>query len=287
MTPAKEGRPVTDELTPSRHPLDPLVRVMARLRGPGGCPWDREQDHHSLKKYVIEEAYEVVEAIEAGDDQALVEELGDLLLQVVFHSQIASEEGRFGIDDVVQAITEKLIRRHPHVFGGASAPDAETVLANWEKLKQEERAAKGQGGRPPSLLDGVPKSLPALMLAADVQKRAAKVGFQWDEVSGALDKVAEELDELARARAAGDRKKLFEEWGDLLFALVNVARYDGIDPEEALRRAAGKFAARFRHIEARAAENGRDLREMSLEEMDALWDEAKRLEQTPPAGGQP
>lgn len=275
---------MTEKPTPAMHPLDPLVNVMAKLRGPGGCPWDKEQDHKSLKKYLIEEAYEVLDAIDRGDDAALVEELGDVLLQVVFHSQIASEEGRFDIDDVVEAITEKLIRRHPHVFGDASAPDAETVLANWEKLKQEERAQKSGETARPSLMDGIPKGLPALMLAADVQRRAAKVGFEWEEASGALEKVAEELGEVAQARAAGDREKLFEEWGDLLFALVNVARYDGIDPEEALRHAAKKFADRFRHIEARAAESGRELSEMTLAEMDALWDEAKRLQRPPSTG---
>jgi len=274
---------MTEKPTSSFHPLDPLVDVMARLRGPDGCPWDREQDHKSLKRYLIEEAYEVLDAIDQGDDAALVEELGDVLLQVVFHSQIAREEGRFDVNDVVRAITEKLIRRHPHVFAQADAPDAQAVLANWEKLKQAERAKKGEAGRPPSLLDGIPKDLPALMLAADVQRRAAKVGFEWRELAGALEKVVEELGELAEARAAGDRTKLFEEWGDLLFSLVNVARYDGIDPEEALRHAAKKFSDRFRHIEARAAESGRELGEMTLEEMDALWDEAKSLEaSTPP-----
>lgn len=266
-----------------KHPLDPLVEVMATLRGPGGCPWDREQDHKSLKKYLIEEAYEVLDAIDQGDDPALVEELGDVLLQVVFHSQIASEQGRFDIDDVVRAITEKLIRRHPHVFAGAEAPDAQAVLANWEKLKQAEREEKPGTARRPSLLDGIPKDLPALMYAADVQKRAAKVGFEWEETAGALEKVMEELGEVAEARSAGDRERLFEEWGDLLFSLVNVARYDGIDPEEALRQAAKKFAARFRHIEARAAESGRELSHMSLAEMDALWEEAKRLSQRSPA----
>ncbi|HLS91854.1 MAG TPA: nucleoside triphosphate pyrophosphohydrolase [Limnochordia bacterium] len=267
-------------LTPAQHPLDPLVSVMAKLRGPGGCPWDREQDHHTLKKYLIEEAYEVLDAIDQGDDRALVEELGDVLLQVVFHSQIASETGRFDIDDVVAAITEKLIRRHPHVFGDADAPDAETVLQNWEKLKQAEKAEQGQRDKEsvPSLLDGIPKHLPALMLAADVQKRAAKVGFEWEDAQGALDKVEEEWRELNDARESGDRARLFEEWGDLFFALVNVARYDGIDPEEALRQATKKFERRFRFIEAQAAKSQRDLAEMSLEEMDALWDEAKRLE---------
>lgn len=275
----------------AKHPLDPLVDVMATLRGPGGCPWDLEQDHHTLKKHLIEEAYEVLDAIDQGDDRALVEELGDVLLQVVFHCQIASETGRFDIDDVIRAITDKLIRRHPHVFGDAEAHDAQTVLRQWEQLKVAEKAEKmerkqGRDGRP-SLLDGIPRHLPALMRAADVQKRAAKVGFEWEDASGAHEKVAEELKELAEARKSGDRVKLFEEWGDLFFALVNAARYDGIDPEEALRRATRKFETRFRYIEAEAARQQKNLDEMSLAEMDALWDEAKRRERDSARGDKP
>lgn len=268
-------------LTPAQHPLDPLVNVMAKLRGPGGCPWDREQDHHTLKRYLIEEAYEVLDAIDQNDDRALVEELGDVLLQVVFHSQIASETGRFDIDDVIEAITQKLIRRHPHVFEGAHAPDAEAVLQNWERLKQAEKAARsghGEGEKAPSLLDGIPKHLPALMLAEDMQRRAAKVGFEWDDAQGAYDKVEEEWRELISARKSGERARLEEEWGDLFFALVNAARYDGVNPEEALRQAARKFERRFRFIEAQAAADQRDLAEMTLAEMDALWDEAKKRE---------
>ena len=265
----------------AKHPLDPLVQVMATLRGPGGCPWDLEQDHHTLKKYLIEEAYEVLDAIDQGDDEALVEELGDVLLQVVFHSQIASEQGRFNVDDVIRAITQKLIKRHPHVFGDAQVHDAQAVLQQWEQLKAAERLEKqGKPGQaaPPSLLDGIPRHLPALMRAADVQKRAAKVGFEWEDAAGAHEKIAEELQEVAEARASGDRQKLAEEWGDLFFALVNAARYDGIDPEEALRQATDKFESRFRYIEAEAARRQRSLDEMSLQEMDALWDEAKSKE---------
>lgn len=275
---------MTDRPTSAKHPLDPLVNVMATLRSPGGCPWDLEQDHHTLKKYLIEEAYEVLDAIDQGDDEALIEELGDVLLQVVFHSQIASETGRFGIDDVIQAITEKLIRRHPHVFGGAEAPDAHTVLQNWEKLKAAERDQKGRDG-PPSLLDGIPRHLPALMRATDVQKRAAKVGFEWEDAAGAHEKVAEELREVAEARASGDRRRLEEEWGDLFFALVNAARYDRVDPEEVLRQATRKFESRFRFIEAQAAMQRKSLDKMSLAEMDALWDEAKRRENAGPVQG--
>lgn len=257
-----------------KHPLDPLVDVMARLRSDDGCPWDREQDHRSLKKYLIEEAYEVIDAIDAEDDDALVEELGDLLLQVVFHAQIASESGRFDVNDVVAAITEKLIRRHPHVFGGEEAPDAAAVLARWDDLKREERKAKGERA-PSSLMDGLPRGLPALMYAREVQKRAAKVGFEWDDVAGALEKVSEEVEEIARAAKAGDREALFAEWGDLLFALVNVSRYVEIDLEEALRAAANRFAARFRSMEERAASRGEKLGEMNLAELDVLWEEAK------------
>jgi len=266
-----------------KHPLDPLVSVMVRLRGEDGCPWDRAQNHRTLKAYLIEEAYETLDAIDAGDDQNLVEELGDVLLQVVFHSQIASEEGRFTIDDVVAAITQKLINRHPHVFGGEHAPDAETVLANWERLKREEKAKKSGGWEEPgSLMDGIPSGLPALMYAREVQKRAAKVGFDWGDVRGAIEKVAEEAAEIAAlaegngGRSGGER--LEEELGDLFFSLVNVARHLKVEPESALRRASTKFAARFRYIERRAKEQGRDLESLSLAEMDALWDEAKSAE---------
>lgn len=259
-----------------RHPLDPLVDVMATLRGEGGCPWDREQDHKSLRRFLVEEAYEVIEAIDQEDDAALVEELGDLLLQVVFHSQIASETGRFDIDDVVRGITAKMIRRHPHVFAGEHAPDAETVLRNWDRIKQEEKGSKEAAGPgAPSLLDGIPKGLPALHYAYEVQKRAAKVGFDWDDPRGALEKVAEESREIARSAAAHDPEKVKEEWGDLFFAMVNAARHMGVQPEEALRDAVRKFSERFRYIEAAAQRAGRSLESMSLAEMDALWEEAK------------
>jgi len=264
--------------------LDPLVEVMARLRGEGGCPWDREQDHKSLRRYLIEEAYEVIEAIDEEDDDALVEELGDLLLQVVFHSQIASETGRFDIDDVVRGITAKMVRRHPHVFAGAYAPDAETVLRNWDRIKREEkRSKKAPGDGPSSLLDGIPKGLPALLYAYEVQKRAAKVGFDWDDPQGALEKVAEEAREIARSASEKDPDKVKEEWGDLFFAMVNAARHMGVQPEEALRGAARKFSERFRYIEAAAKSAGRTLESMSLAEMDALWEEAKKSLTAPAA----
>lgn len=258
-----------------RHPLDPLVDLMATLRGEGGCPWDREQDHKSLRRFLIEEAYEVLEAIDQEDDAALVEELGDVLLQVVFHSQIASERGRFSIDDVVRTVVEKLIRRHPHVFGDEHAPDTEAVLKRWQQIKEEEKASRPVA---PSLLDGIPRELPALLYAYEVQKRAASVGFEWDDVQGALEKVAEEASEIAQSAARGEKERVTEEWGDLFFAMVNAARYMGVQPEEALRDATRKFSARFRSIERAAQAAGRALESMSLEEMDALWEEAKKRE---------
>ncbi|MBO8141132.1 MAG: nucleoside triphosphate pyrophosphohydrolase [Firmicutes bacterium] len=260
-----------------RAELQPLLDVMARLRSPEGCPWDRQQTHASLKRYLLEETYELLDAIDAGDDRALVEELGDVLLQVVFHAQIAFEEGRFSMDDVVRGLVHKLIRRHPHVFGDASANDAAAVARQWEEIKRREKAEQGSiPAGTGSILDSVSRHLPALMEAERVQARAAEVGFQWDNVEGAWEKVAEELAEVRAAGAGGSPDRFEEEWGDLLFALVNVARYAGIDPEQALRRASGKFRRRFRHIETRARELGKRLEDMTLAEMDALWEEAKR-----------
>lgn len=273
----------TNGREPAGTDLGPLLAVMARLRSPDGCPWDRQQTHESLKPYLIEEAYELLDAIDAGDDAALIEELGDVLLQVVFHVTIAAETGRFTMQDVVDGLTAKLIRRHPHVFGDAEAKDAADVARLWAQIKQRE-AAPG-GAEPPgvrSLLDGLAKGLPALMEAEKLQRRAARVGFEWDDVDGAWQKVREELDELQEAvsrhgqdPSAPARAELEEELGDVLFALVNVARYVQVDPEQSLRAANAKFRRRFRYIEARAAELGKDLSEMSLAEMDALWDEAK------------
>jgi tetrapyrrole methylase family protein/MazG family protein len=255
--------------------FDRLVDVMARLRAPDGCPWDREQTHASLRRYVIEETYEVVEAIDADDPDKLCEELGDLLLQVVFHAQLAAEEGLFDVDDVSAGITEKLIRRHPHVFGNVKVADAAEVLTNWQAIKATE---KGNEART-SILDGIPASLPALMRALEVSKRAVRVGFEWPDTGSVLRKVDEELAELRTEIAAGaPSPRLADELGDLLFTVVNVARRLGIDPEEALREQIGKFGRRFRHIEARAAAGGRALDSLTLDEMEALWQEAKRDE---------
>ncbi len=250
-----------------------LVEVMARLRDPeAGCPWDREQTPQTLKRYVIEEAYEVVEAVDLGRPDKLREELGDLLLQVVFHAQLASEEGLFDINDVSRGIVEKLIRRHPHVFGGLSVSGTEQVLQNWEQIKRGEAGYEDRK----SSLDGIPAGLPALMRALEVSKRVVKVGFEWPTVDQVLDKVDEELGELRLEIAARDTGRVADELGDLLFTLVNVARQLGIDPEDALRRMTGRFAGRFRHIEAHAAGSGRALADLSLAEMEAVWQQAKR-----------
>ena len=250
-----------------------LVEVMARLRGEGGCPWDREQDHVTLKRYLIEECYEAIDAIDAGDMAALCEELGDVLLQVVFHARIEEEAGRFDVRDVVAGIVEKLIRRHPHVFGDLDVAGADEVLRNWERIK---RAEKGEGWRD-SVLDGVPSQMPALMRAMEISKRAVKVGFEWERLEDVLAKMEEEVGELRAAIASDRAEEIFDEIGDLLFTVVNVARWTGVDPEEALRAMLRRFTARFHHIERTARERGRALTEMTLAEMDALWEEAKRL----------
>lgn len=252
------------------HPLDSLVSVMARLRGPDGCPWDREQTHASLRPYMLEEAYEAVEAIGSGDMAQLKDELGDVLLQVVFHAQLASERGDFRMEDVVRNLTAKLIRRHPHVFADVQVAGAADVVRNWEAIK----AAEKGGVRPAGLLEGVGKGLPALSRAAKVQKKAAKVGFDWPDVQGALAKVAEELAEVQAATPENAEGEI----GDLLFAVVNVARFYGVEPEVALAGTVAKFMRRFAYMEAEARRSHRSLSEMTLEEMDRLWEEAKNAE---------
>lgn len=258
-----------------RYSLVPLVEIMRRLRGEGGCPWDRKQTHESLRTYIVEEAYEVVQAIDDGDYDELCEELGDMLLQIAFHSQIASESGKFDVGDVIAGVVEKLTRRHPHVFGDVEARDSKTVLRNWERIKQREKA--GDEG-PASVVDNVARALPALMRAVKVQAKASRVGFDWPDVNGPLQKVREEMDELEEARKSGDRAAMFEEIGDILFAIVNVARFLKVDPEIALGKTVDKFVARFKHIESRAGEANRQIEDMTLEEMDALWEEAKSPE---------
>ena len=255
-----------------------LAGLMAKLRSPEGCPWDKEQTHDSLRKYFIEETYEVVEAIESGDPDWLSEELGDVLLQVVFHAQLATEEGVFTLDDVIEKIVSKLVRRHPHVFGTVNVADSAEVLRNWEVIKKAEKADNTVDKRE-SLLDGVPQSLPALMRAVEISKRAVKVGFEWDSFDDVLAKFDEEAAELkAELSQNSDKSKIASELGDLLFTLVQIARWQKIDPEDALRQMLQRFTSRFQHIERRATEQNRTLNEMTLAEMDALWDEAKQLQ---------
>jgi tetrapyrrole methylase family protein/MazG family protein len=256
-----------------------FVALIARLRAPGGCPWDREQTHQSLKPMTIEEAYEVLEAIDAGDDADLAGELGDLLLQVVFHSQIATDEGRFAIADVIAHVADKMVRRHPHVFGDHDANTPDEVLRNWEALKTAERSAAGKD-RPgeASMLDSVSKSLPAVMEAYQMTTKTARVGFDWPNTAAVLEKLDEESRELKDAVARGAAASVEEEIGDLLFVLVNVARLAGTDPESALKAANRKFRRRFRHVEAGLRARGKTPVESTLPEMDALWDEAKTPE---------
>lgn len=246
--------------------------IIARLRAPDGCPWDREQTHESLRRFLIEEAWEVLEAIDEGDSAALAEELGDLLLQIVLHAQIAGEEGRFRMSEVLQRINAKMIRRHPHVWGDAEVDgDPQQVLRNWETLKRAEQAAAGKADA--YLLDGLPRGMPALLEALRIQERAARVRFDWTRQEQVLDKLREELDELLAARTAAERE---EELGDLLFTAVNLARWLELEPEGALRSANAKFRRRFRFIEQRARESGRPLHAHSLAQLDALWQAARQ-----------
>lgn len=248
--------------------IDQLLDIIAKLRGPGGCPWDHEQTHASLRAGLIEEAYEVAAAIDANDDANLREELGDLLLQSVFHAQIAREEGRFDFDAVAREVSAKLVRRHPHVFGEDQCADSAAVLRKWDDIK---RAEKGNVAE--SILDGLPKGLPALMRAQKMQKRAAKVGFDWNDAAPVFAKVREEL---AEAEAVlGDPAKLEDEIGDVLFSVVNLARKLKVEAEPALHRATEKFSQRFRAVESLARERGLVLDGMSLAELDVLWDEVK------------
>lgn len=255
-----------------KYTYEDLLEIMRILRCPEGCVWDREQDHKSIRRSFIEETYEAVEAIDNDDPVLLQEELGDVLLQVVFHAQIEAEAGRFTMDDVADGICKKMIYRHPHVFGSVEVKNSDEVLTNWDALKQMEKHQKSTT----ETLESVARSLPGLIRAEKVQHKAAKVGFDWDEVSGALDKVREETAEVARAiNGDGDPS---EELGDLLFAVVNVARFLKTDPEDAINRTTDKFIRRFAQVEQAAKDAGRSLSEMSLAEMDALWDAAKQKE---------
>jgi uncharacterized protein YabN with tetrapyrrole methylase and pyrophosphatase domain len=275
--------------------VERLLSIMARLRGPGGCPWDREQTLDTLRPYVLEETYEVLEAIEDGDPRAHREELGDLLLQIVFQARLAEEKGDFDFADVAQAISDKLVARHPHVFGRARGqpgeaaperaggpggqyppgqmPDADAVLRQWAALKREEKKARG-GGR--SVLEGVPREMPALARAERLTEKASRVGFDWPDAGGARRKVDEELMELDEALAGADPRRVEDELGDVLFAVANLARKLAVPPEEALRRAVGRFVARFEFVEAELERAGVPHGQATLEQMDRLWDEAKR-----------
>jgi ATP diphosphatase len=254
-----------------------LLEIMARLRHPEtGCPWDLRQDFRSLVPYTLEEAYEVADAAERGDAEDLREELGDLLLQVVFHSRIAEERGLFGFEDVAESIGDKLTRRHPHVFGATVFESDEERQQFWESSKQAERLEKGKAEPAASVLHGIPANLPALMAAQKLQERAARQGFDWPEVDPVFEKVREELMELEEAYVAGDEEHIREEVGDLLFVAVNLARHFSVDAEGALRNSNRKFSRRFRYIEERLAEQGRRPDECPLAELDALWEEAKR-----------
>jgi MazG family protein len=257
----------------AKRTFDDLVKLMTTLRGPNGCPWDRKQSLPDLKAYVVEEAYEVIDAIDREDRAALAEELGDLLLQAVFIAEIGREEGTFDIYDAVTAIHDKLVRRHPHVFGDVEAKDAEQVLVNWEKLKQDERKAEKK-----SVLSGVPQSMPALLKAARLTEKAALVGFDWRRTDDVFDKLDEEIAELRDAVANGDNAQVHEELGDLLFTVANIARKVKVNPEEALQSTNRKFTRRFESMETAVRERGENLDQLQLEEMDRLWDEAKAAE---------
>lgn len=249
--------------------FEELADMMAYLRGPQGCPWDREQTHHSLKQYLLEEVYEFFDALEGEDAAHLREELGDLLLQVVFHAEIATEEGLFSLGEVLEDLMVKLMRRHPHIFGDVKAKTADEVLERWERIKKREKNRR-------SLLDGVPVSLPALLLAHKLQVKASRVGMDWEAADQVLGKIQEELDELKAAIKSGGEAE--PEVGDVLFSVVNLARHLAVEPEEALRKVCQRFRSRFQYLEDEAAREGRSLREMSAGEKDVIWEEAKKKE---------
>ena len=262
-------------MTPARHydtavDLQKLIDIMARLRSEKGCPWDKEQTRESLKPFIVEEAFEVLEAIDEGTPDAIREELGDLLFQIVFQSRIGEERGEFTIADVIDSIAGKMISRHPHVFGDKEVSSSGEVIANWDEHKKRE------GKQRDSLLDGVPKAMPSLLRAHKLQSRASRVGFDWDKTEDVLPKLYEEIDEFRTALASGNQEEIEDELGDVFFVLVNISRFVGVNPEDALRKTISKFISRFRYIEMAAADQGRTLSDMTLAEMDSLWDEAKK-----------
>ncbi|MCK5832997.1 nucleoside triphosphate pyrophosphohydrolase [bacterium] len=258
----------------SKHPdFIELVEVVDKLRGENGCPWDKIQTHDSAKPYLIEETYEVIEALEAHDDSALCEELGDVLLQIVFHAKMASERGAFDIDDITKGIVEKLINRHPHVFGESSLETAEQVLQEWEQIKLKEKKAKRGKS---SLLDGLPMSMSALLVAQRIQEKASRIGFDWPTIEPVWEKIREEFSELEKAIVSQDIEEIESELGDLLFSITNLARFLEVSSEMALRKTIRKFASRFSHVEKRVKEKG--LERPPLEVMDVFWEEAKKME---------
>lgn len=249
------------------HKFDTFVAIIARLRASDGCPWDKEQTHRSLRENLLSETYEVLAALDDGDKEKLCEELGDLLLQIVLHAQIAKDDGEFKIDDVIESISAKIIRRHPHIFGNRKVKDSAEVMHNWEELKKEERE---EGV---SILQGVPQEMPALAYAREISRRAVRVGFEWENLEGVLDKLAEEVREI---KDTSSREEKEQEYGDLLFTLVNVARWEGIDAEAALRSANRKFFQRFTRMEELCRQRGIDFSKLSFKEKDDLWEEAKK-----------
>jgi MazG family protein len=261
--------------------FEKLVEIMATLRGPNGCPWDKQQDFNSLKPMLVEEVYEVLEAVEEKNFDGVSEELGDLLLHIVFHAQLGKESGQFDINTVLDKISEKLVRRHPHVFGDETASSPEEVIKNWEAIKAQEKAAKLKNRTPEqrSLLEGIPSKLPAIHEAHQISSRAARVGFDWPDVEGIFEKLQEEVRELREVIAEGDdggrRERLEDEIGDMLFVIVNIARYLKIDSESALKRANRKFKSRFQYMENELAKQGKTVEQVSLDEMEALWQKAK------------
>lgn len=257
----------------SPHHFSELVEIMRRLRAPGGCPWDAEQTHESLTRYLVEETYEVIEAIENRSPDQLKEELGDLLLQPIFHAAIAEEKGEFTIDDVLVAICNKLVRRHPHVFGDTPIADSAAQVENWEKIKKQEKGAERA-----SALSGIPPHLPALLKAQKITEKAARVGFDWEHVDQVMSKVMEELHEFESAMLDGDNEHMEAELGDLLFAIVNLGRFLSINPEEALRKTIHRFQQRFSYVEESLHAENRQMKDTPLAEMDRLWEEAKRIE---------
>ena len=253
--------------------FEQLMSIMRKLRGPGGCPWDAEQTHESLTRYLLEETYEVIEAIDAKSPEHLKEELGDLLLQPIFHSVIAEETGQFDISDIISTLCEKLVRRHPHVFGDLDIIDSNAQIENWERIKKEEK-----GSERISALSGVPPHLPALLKAHKITEKASRVGFDWNHSDQVFAKVMEELHEFEEAWAGGDPKRMEDELGDLLFAIVNLGRFLSLNPEEALRKTINRFQKRFSFVEETLSGQGRHISESTLEEMDILWEQAKKEE---------